>query len=95
MVMSTQSLANVKARLSEIISSVQETHERVIVTKNGKPAAVIISPDDLEALEETLAVLSDPEAMAAIRAGEEAADQGDFISEAEIRAAVASRRTAG
>jgi antitoxin YefM len=50
---------------------VEGTWQRVLITKNGRPAAVLMSPDDLESLLETLAVLSDPETMAAIR---EAAD---------------------
>jgi len=65
--METTSLADAKNRLSELVSAVQGTWERVTITKNGRPAAVLISPDDLESLIETLSVLSDPEAMAAIR----------------------------
>jgi len=42
---------------------VEEQHERVTLTRNGRPAAVLISPDDLEALEDTLELLSDPEAL--------------------------------
>jgi antitoxin YefM len=42
-------------------------HGRVVITKHGHPSAVMLSLEDLESLEETLAVLSDPELMAAIR----------------------------
>lgn len=52
------SLANVKAHLSAIVGSVHDTHERVVITRNGEPAAVIISPDDLASLEETVEILS-------------------------------------
>jgi antitoxin YefM len=45
---------------------VESTHERVVITKNGRPAAVLISYEDLESLEETLEVLSDPDAVRAI-----------------------------
>jgi len=45
-------------------------HERIVVTRNGTPAAVLISPQDLESLEETLAILSDPEEMRAIAEAE-------------------------
>jgi antitoxin YefM len=65
--MEITSLADAKNRLSELISAVQGTWERVTITKNGRPAAVLIAPDDLESLIETLEILSDPEAMAAIR----------------------------
>lgn len=40
-----------KAHLSEIMDRVDKEHDRVTVTKNGRPVAVVISPDDLEALE--------------------------------------------
>ena len=57
--MSTTSLADAKNRLSEIIAAAETTHERTVVTKNGRPAAVIISVDDLESLQETLSILRD------------------------------------
>ena len=52
-------LAEVKAHLYEVVSRVSGQHERVTVTVHGKPSAVIMSPDDIERLEETIAVLSD------------------------------------
>ena len=57
--METMPLAEVKAHLSEVVSRVNGQHERVTVTVLGKPSAVIMSPDDLERLEETIAVLAD------------------------------------
>lgn len=65
--METTSLADAKNRLSELVAAVEGTWERILITKNGKPAAVLIAPDDLESLLETLDVLSDPETMAAIK----------------------------
>ncbi len=59
---STLPLAEIKKRLSEIIDGVEARHDRVVLTRNGRPAAVILSPDDLESLEETVAILSDPAA---------------------------------
>lgn len=64
----TLPLADVRDRLSPLVGSVQSTHERVVITKNGRPSAVLIAYDDLESLEETLEILADPEAVAAIRA---------------------------
>lgn len=61
------SLAHVKAHLSAVVDSVHDTHERVVITRNGEPVAVLISPDDLAALEETLEILSDPATMADLR----------------------------
>ena len=57
--METMPLAEVKAHLSEVVSRVNGQHERVTVTVHGKASAVIMSPDDLERLEETIAVLAD------------------------------------
>jgi antitoxin YefM len=60
-------LAEVKNRLSEVVDRLEREHGRVVITKHGRPAAVMLSLEDLESLEETLAVLSDPELMAAIQ----------------------------
>jgi antitoxin YefM len=73
-------LSAVKARLSELVDRVAREQERVVVTRNGRPAAVLVSPDDLESLEETLAVLSDPELLADIREGMAAVKRGDVVS---------------
>jgi antitoxin YefM len=55
----TLPLAAVKARFSELVDRVARQQDRVIVTRNGQPAVVLVSTDDLERLEETLAVMSD------------------------------------
>ena len=60
-------LDEVKNRLSEVVDRLEREHGRVVITRHGHPAAVMLSLEDLESLEETLAVLSDPELMAAIR----------------------------
>lgn len=56
-------LAEVKAHLSELVGRVQSQHERVTVTVHGRPSAVLVAVEDLEALEETIAVLSDSDAL--------------------------------
>ncbi len=58
------SLAEVKNRLSEFVERIEREHDRVVITKHGRPAAVVMSVDDLESLEETLAVITDSEAVA-------------------------------
>ena len=83
--MTTTSLATVKAQLSAFVESVHGTHERVVITRNGEPAAVLISPDDLESLEETIAILSDPVAMAEIEEAEAAVASADLAGIDEIR----------
>jgi prevent-host-death family protein len=82
----TRSLADVKAHLSEIVDLVESQHERVVITRHGRPAAVILSAGDLESMEETLEILSSPEALAEIRAAEAQIDRGEFLTAAELRA---------
>jgi antitoxin YefM len=74
---STEPLRVVRDHLSEVIDRVEHQHERVVITRNGRAAAVLISPDDLEALEETLSVLTDAEALADIREADAAYARGD------------------
>jgi antitoxin YefM len=81
----TLPLAEVKARFSEVIDRVVKTHDRVVVTRNGRPAAVVMSPEDLEALEETLAVLSDPDARSRIDEARTAVADGDVVDEGQLR----------
>ena len=84
-------LSTVKAHLSELVDRVEGEHQRVIVTRNGRPAAVLISPDDLEGLEETLAVLSDSSLMRRIAEGAEAVRTGDVVPLDELRPPDAAR----
>lgn len=81
----TLPLATVKAHLSEIIDQVETEHDRVILTRNGKAAAVIMSPDDLESLEETLDLLSDPQAFDQMRAARNEVARGDYVIGDELR----------
>lgn len=84
MVMDTLSLADVKARLSAVVDAVQGTHERVTITRNGKPAAVLISPDDLASLEETLEILSDPATLARLRKAHTEVARGQVLTLDEL-----------
>jgi len=89
MAMETTSLADAKNRLSELVSAVEGTWERVTITKNGRPAAVLVAVDDLESLTETLAILSDPEAMSAIAEAE--SGTGELTTGEEMAAIMAKR----
>ena len=60
-------LADVKNRLSEVVDRLEREHGRVVITKHGHPAAVVISVDDLESLEETLDILDSAALLADIR----------------------------
>ena len=95
-------LSEVKAKLSQVVDEVATTHERVIVTRNGKPAAVLVGADDLEAIEETIAILSDDAAMRSIAQACEAIRSGDVDSRTDIEqlrdrllSEIASRATVG
>ena len=66
----TLPISEVKARLPELVTGVEDREEEVVVTRNGKPAAVLVNYDDYERLKETLDVLSDPDLMRQIRASE-------------------------
>jgi prevent-host-death family protein len=91
----TLPLSSVKAHLSEIVDRVEGQHDRVVVTRNGTPAAVLVSPEDLEGLEETLAIMSDPALMAQIgESGQAIADGEAGATLAELRAENERRRNA-
>jgi prevent-host-death family protein len=77
-------LSDVKARLSELIEEITQTHERLTVTRNGRPVAVLLATDDLEAIEDTLSVLSDPVAVAEIDEARAAIAAGQFTDAAEL-----------
>lgn len=69
-----------KAHLSKLLEQVTKEHERVHVTKNGKPAAVLINPDELEALEETVEILQDQKFLDSIRRSRREAVSGKRLS---------------
>jgi antitoxin YefM len=79
-------LAEIKKRLSEIVDGVEERHDRVVLTRHGRPAAVLVSPEELESLEETLDLLSDPRAVRDIRKAEAAIERGDIVDADALRA---------
>lgn len=73
-------LAEAKNRLSEVVDHVDRNHARVVITKHGRPAVVLINVEDLESLEETLEIMSDPELMADIREAEKEIAEGRFTT---------------
>jgi prevent-host-death family protein len=87
-------LAEVKAHLSELVARVNGHHERVTVTVHGKPSAVLISVDDLESLEETLALLTDGEAVRDLIASEAELARGELVTQEELADMARRRRNA-
>ncbi len=81
----TLPLAEIKAHLSAVVDRIESHHARITLTRNGKAAAVLISPDDLAALEETLDILSDPKAVAGIRKAREAIARGKGLTADQLK----------
>jgi antitoxin YefM len=72
----TLPFSEVKARLSALGERVERQHDRIIVTRHGRPAIVLINPDDLEALEETVEILRDDELLTSLRVSRAEAEAG-------------------
>jgi antitoxin YefM len=75
----TLPFSEVKAHLSEVADRVEHEHDRILVTRNGRPSFVLLSPDDLASLEETLDILQDDELMDSLRISRRQADIGDTL----------------
>ena len=67
--MDTLSLSEAKMKLSELIEKVQSTDVEVVITKNGRPAAVLVSPDEFEGWRETIAIKADGDLISEIKKG--------------------------
>ncbi|MBW2612866.1 MAG: type II toxin-antitoxin system Phd/YefM family antitoxin [Deltaproteobacteria bacterium] len=70
--MKTLSISEAKMKLSALVESLQVTDEEVVITKNGRPAAVLVSPDEFEGWRETQAVRSEGELIEEIKCGMDA-----------------------
>jgi antitoxin YefM len=75
----TLPFSEVKAHLSEVADRVEREHDRILVTRNGRPSFVLVSPDDLASLEETLDILQDDELMESLRTSRRQAAAGDTV----------------
>ena len=67
--MKALSVSEAKMKLSGLIDTVNATDEEILITKNGRPAAVLVSPEEFESLKETVAVRSDSALMKEIKKG--------------------------
>ena len=77
--MTTLPVADARAQLSRLIDATTTTHERFEITRNGRRAAVLMSADDYDILQDTIAVLSDAELLTAHHEGRAALDAGDYL----------------
>lgn len=90
--MSTLPLSDAKARLSEIADEVDRTHERVLITKNGREYVVLMAVEDLASIEATLELLADPAAQRRLRKAERDVAAGRGVDAAALRDAMERRR---
>ena len=67
----TVPFSDARAHLTELLDEIEEVREHVVITRNGRPAAVVMSEAEYESLIESLEVLSDPEVMAALKESDE------------------------
>lgn len=71
--------SEVKAHLSELADRVEIQHDRILVTRNGRLSFVLMSPDDLDSLEETLDIVRDDELLQSLRQSRKEAGRGERI----------------
>lgn len=86
-------LAEVKSHLSELVSRVSGQHERVIVTVHGRASAVLLAVEDLEALEETIAVLSEHDTIRQLMDSDTELARGEGETEEQLTEAMRGRRS--
>ena len=84
--MTTVPLAEARDHLSDLVDGIDRTHDRVTITRHGRPVAVVISPDDLAEMEETLAILAIPGALEEIREGLRDFDEGRVEKWEDVKA---------
>ena len=90
----TMTVTDAKARLSELVAMVERTQEHVDITRNGEPAAVLVSYAELDALRETIAILSDATLVEDMRQAEANIAAGNTVNAEELREAMQTRRPA-
>jgi antitoxin YefM len=89
--MKTKPATAFKAHLSALLDEVTTTHEEVTITRNGEPVAVLLSFEEYEAMQETIALASDPAAQARIAESEQSFVDGTFTTEDEMAALMRAR----
>ena len=90
----TLTVTDAKARLSELVAAVASTHDHIDITRNGEPAAVLVSYQELAALRETIAILSDSQAVEDIRQANADIAAGATIDAADLREIIKARHSA-
>ena len=83
--MRTLPLTEARKDLSKLVDEVTSAHEHVTITRQGRPAAVVMSADEFESWQETLEILADPETMASLKRAERDIKAGRVTSYGEVR----------
>ncbi len=86
---STVSLKELRPELPRVIDRVDRKLDRFVITKRGKPVAVLLGADDYESLMETLDILADPKAMTGLRRGEAELRKGKTRSWRDVKRSLA------
>ena len=92
MTMTTMPLGEVKSHLSELVGRVHDHHERVTVTVHGKPSAVLVAVDDLDRLEESLAIMRDTDTLRRLAESDAELARGEEVSADELAEALRRRQ---
>lgn len=89
--MTTLPLGEAKTHLSELVGRVHDHHERVTVTVHGRPSAVLVAVEDLESLEETLAIMRDADTMRRLAASDAELARGEEVTAVELAEVIRNR----
>lgn len=92
LVAKTVPVRELRSNLSELLDDVADRRDHVLVTRNGRPAAVLVPVDEYEALEETAEILSDPDALAALEAGLAELSRDETVTLEELRRELRARK---
>ncbi|GJL56657.1 MAG: hypothetical protein NPIRA02_37890 [Nitrospirales bacterium] len=80
----TLTVSEAKARLSELVAAVQQTEEELVITRNGQPAAVLMSAEEFESFKETQEIKKNPVLMKEIKEGLAQLEKGYRYSFEEV-----------
>ena len=89
--MTTMPLGEAKTHLSELVGRVHDHHERVTVTVHGRPSAVLVAVEDLESLEETLAIMRDAGTMRRLAESDAELARGEEVTASELAETIRQR----
>ncbi len=78
-------ISDARANLPDLVNKVSKNLDRVVITVNGQPKAILVSSEELESLEETAEILAIPGALESIKKGTKQIKKGEFIPLSELK----------